>query len=153
MALAFRVAPTTAADEPFLWRLLGAAADEAGVGPLTADDPARSPFGIYLQGWGRPGDAGVIAHAANGQPLGAAWYRLFPAAAPGYGYVADDVPELTIRALLDHLCQMAHTEGYRAICLSVARANPAQRLYARAGFVSAPVSAPGDASVTLWRQL
>jgi len=159
------ITSATAADEPFLWRLLGEAAEHAGVGPLTPDDAARSPFGLYLQGWGRNGDAAALARPPEGLPCGAAWYRLFPVDAPGYGYLADDIPELTIRvladwrgqgigaALLDALCQYAREQGFRALSLSVDRANPARRLYARAGFIAANVSDPADASVTLWRPL
>ena len=165
MAHFIAVEPATAADEPFLWRLLGDAADDAGVGPLTPANAAQSPFGRYLRGWGRPGDAGVIARSVAGQPCGAAWYRLFPADAPGYGYLADDIPELTIRvlaewrgqgvgaALLDGLCQQARAQGYRALSLSVACTNPARRLYARAGFISAGAETPDDSSITLWRPL
>ncbi|WP_201380466.1 hypothetical protein [Ktedonobacter sp. SOSP1-52] len=50
----------------------------------------------YLAGWGRKGDVGRIAVEAEGVPLGAAWYRLFPAESPGYGLVSATIPELTI---------------------------------------------------------
>ena len=40
----------------------------------------------YVRGWGRPGDTAVIA-LEGGFPVGAAWYRLFPASEPGYGFV------------------------------------------------------------------
>ncbi len=165
MADQIGIESATAMDVPFLWRLLSEAAQDAGLGPLSPADAARSPFGAYLQGWGRRGDSAVVARTPEGQPCGAAWYRLFPAEALGYGYIAEDIPEVTIRvlaqwrgrgigaALLDHLSQRARQQGYRALSLSVARANPARRLYDRAGFVSAQVSTPIDASVTLWRML
>ena len=49
----------------------------------------------YIAGWPRDTDLGVIAEA-DGERIGAAWLRFLPAADPGYGFVASDVPELTI---------------------------------------------------------
>src|SRR5690242_1810674 len=49
----------------------------------------------YIAGWPRATDVGVIAEAAS-QPVGAAWIRYFLADDPGYGFVAPDVPELTV---------------------------------------------------------
>ena len=50
----------------------------------------------YVADWGRTGDVALYALDRRDEPVGAAWYRRFTAAAPGYGYVADDVPELAI---------------------------------------------------------
>jgi ribosomal protein S18 acetylase RimI-like enzyme len=158
-------------DLPFLWELLSAASHDAGLlpasttGPTTVADVQRTPFGAYLAGWGRVGDAGVVAWDTKGCHIGAAWYRLFPPAHPGYGFVAPDVPELSIRvlaearghgvgdSLLRRLCQRAQQEGYPAVSLSVARRNPAQHLYARHGFEDAYLAAPTDSSVTLLKTL
>jgi GNAT superfamily N-acetyltransferase len=115
----------------------------------------------YLDGWGRSGDAAVIAVAARGDGLGAAWYRLFPADAGSYGFVAPDIPELTIgvaapargrgvgTALLRALLDTAHTQGYARMSLSVDRANPARALYERLGFRDAGVAEAEDTSITL----
>lgn len=93
----------------------------------------------------RPRDLGVVAEL-NGEPLGAAWLRLLSFLDRGYGYVADDVPELTIgvRAelrgqgvgsrLLEVLIEQAVVAGFRAVSLSVEDENPARRLYQRFGF-------------------
>jgi hypothetical protein len=51
--------------------------------------------GHYIAGWPRDTDLGVIAEA-DGEDIGAAWLRFHPASDPGYGFVAADVPELTI---------------------------------------------------------
>ena len=53
------------------------------------------PVYRYVKNWGRRGDAGVIA-SAGPNAYGAAWYRLFPASAPGFGFVDEETPELTI---------------------------------------------------------
>jgi GNAT superfamily N-acetyltransferase len=99
----------------------------------------------YIQGWGRPGDAAVIA--TDDRPVGAAWYRLFRSDDRGYGFVDENTPELGIALtilrrgeglgtrLLDALCEQASSEGFASISLSVVKRNPAVRLYERAGFV------------------
>jgi ribosomal protein S18 acetylase RimI-like enzyme len=161
----------TEGDLAFLWDLLRAAGQDAGLllvgatGAAPAQDIQGTAFGKYLAEWGRPGDAGVVAWDTRGSRIGAAWYRLFPPAHPGYGFVSADVPELTIRvlaeargqgigdSLLRALAEHARQEGYRALSLSVDRGNPAQHLYARHGFADAHLSAPTDTSVTLLNAL
>ena len=49
----------------------------------------------YVRGWGRPGDTAVIA-LDGGFPVGAAWFRVFKADEPGYGFVDEQTPELAI---------------------------------------------------------
>ena len=100
----------------------------------------------YVEGWGRPGDVALYALDPRDEPVGAAWYRTFSVAAPGYGYVADDVPELSIGVypefrgrhvgtlLLGALVARAERDSVRALSLSVNRNNPAKRLYDRLGF-------------------
>jgi phosphoribosyl-ATP pyrophosphohydrolase len=99
----------------------------------------------YLSGWPRAGDLGVVAEAA-GSPVGAAWLRFLPPDDPGYGFVAPDVPELTIgvtalwrgrgvgRALLRAIADRARGSGIRQISLSVERKNYAHRLYRAEGY-------------------
>jgi ribosomal protein S18 acetylase RimI-like enzyme len=100
----------------------------------------------YVRAWGRPGDTAVIA-LEEGFPVGAAWYRLFPSAEPGYGYVDEGTPELAIAvvpskrghgigdALLRELLEKARQAGYPSLSLSVDSQNAgAIRLYERHGF-------------------
>jgi ribosomal protein S18 acetylase RimI-like enzyme len=151
----------TPADEPFLremlwlaynWRDQTVAADHWP----DPDGPRR-----YVEGFGRPGDGGVIAEE-DGVPAGAAWYRLLPASDAGYGYVADDIPELTIGVaaafrgrgvaaeLIERLASHARAEGQSGISLSVEPDNHARRIYERAGFE--PVGSSGG-SITLLLRL
>jgi ribosomal protein S18 acetylase RimI-like enzyme len=102
----------------------------------------------YVHGWRRPGDAGVIAETHDGAVVGASWYRLFPADAPGFGYVAPGVPELILgvspihraqglgRQLLQATVLSARAAGYQRISLSVERANHAVALYRSEGFAT-----------------
>jgi GNAT superfamily N-acetyltransferase len=99
----------------------------------------------YHRGWRRPGDAGVIAEL-EGEPIGAAWYRLFTADEPGFGFVDERTPELGIAvvplhrragvgtALLEALIERAREEGYPALSLSVAPSNRSRMMYERYGF-------------------
>lgn len=99
----------------------------------------------YHQGWGREGDGGVVVEI-EGQPVGAAWYRLFTQAEPGYGFVDEKTPELSIavtplhrrkgigEAALRSCMVQAREEGYQALSLSVAAFNRSRMMYQRAGF-------------------
>ena len=110
-----------------------------------ASSAEEEPTYRYVYNWGRAGDAGVIA-LDEGFPVGAAWYRLFKQSAPGYGFVDEETPELSIAVvpsqrghgfggeLMDALLARARAEGYRAISLSVASDSPAVHLYERYGF-------------------
>jgi GNAT superfamily N-acetyltransferase len=112
----------------------------------------------YVEAWGRAGDVALCALDRRDEPIGAAWYRRFHGHAPGYGYVADDVPELAIALypefrgqrvgslLLGALVARARRGGERAVSLSVHRENPARRLYARHGF---EVVAPAGDALTM----
>jgi GNAT superfamily N-acetyltransferase len=99
----------------------------------------------YITGWPRQTDLGVIAETDAG-PAGAAWLRFFPAAEPGYGFVAPEIPELTIgvarpwrgqgigRVLLGAIASQASAAGLQKISLSVERKNFAQKLYLSEGY-------------------
>jgi GNAT superfamily N-acetyltransferase len=159
----FIIRPTQPDDEPFLWDMgWEATAVDVEMRALGRDVALAMPHvRRYLNGWGRPGDAGVVAVSEDGQRLGAAWYRLFPVDEPGWGFVAADVPELSIGvvgaargrgvggALLAALLELAREQGHRTLSLSVDRQNPARRLYERVGFRDAGISDPTDTSVTM----
>jgi GNAT superfamily N-acetyltransferase len=115
----------------------------------------------YVDGWGRKGDASVIA-MEDGHSVGAAWFRLFTAGSPGYGFVDVDTPEMTIvvvptkqqqgigEQLLEALINRALSDGYAAISISIRRGDPDEDRLASNGFV--PAGEAGE-TVTLRRPL
>jgi len=119
------------------------------------------PLSRYVENWGRPGDVALIA-AEGPNRVGAAWFRMFPASAPGYGFVDEQTPELTIavvpsrrrhgvgQELLDALLEKAHAEGHAAISLSVEQDSPAVAFYERNGFDRAGES---EGALTMLRRL
>ena len=119
------------------------------------------PLSRYVDGWGRDGDLAVIA-AEGRNPVGAAWCRRFSGSAPGYGFVDEQTPELTIavvpskrkhgigQELLDALLARAQADGVPALSLSVENGSPAVAFYERNGF--APVGEQG-AALTMVRRL
>ena len=118
----YPVRPGETEDLDFLWEMMYEAAHHRPV-----SDPAISR---YLEDWGRPGDAAVVAlDPGDHRRVGAAWYRLMPPERPGYGFVDASTPEIVIAVV-------PGSEGFDALSLTVRRDNPvALRLYELNGFV------------------
>jgi len=101
---------------------------------------------------------GVVS-TAGGEPTGVVWVTRFPPAFPGYGFVRDDVPELSVcvlpgyrgaglgAELVGAVVAQARRRSVPALSLSVEEGNPARRLYERVGFV--PVPPPADPGTLL----
>ncbi|MFI6151262.1 GNAT family N-acetyltransferase [Kitasatospora sp. NPDC051170] len=157
----YALRPATADDAEFLADMLTAAvnwdpAREAVSRDQVLADPRTAH---YVEGWPRRGDLGVTAVAPGGRPIGAAWLRSFGADDPGYGFVAEDVPELSLgvvlawrgkgvgRALLREAVRRAADGGFARICLSVERANRARLLYLGEGFVTVASGPDSDTMV------
>ncbi|MGC4174165.1 N-acetyltransferase family protein [Demequina sp.] len=139
------IRPMTGEDE--LMPFLVAAMDWRNHNAWTPESILAAPdIAHYITGWLRPGDFGLIAEI-DGIPAGAAWWRTFTSDDPGYGYVADDVPEIGLAVLagwrglgygsllLTEICEHARDAGVRGLSLSVEDGNDgARRLYERTGF-------------------
>lgn len=143
-----RYRPAGDDDLPFLAAMLGEAAvwrpdKQTPTGDEVLADPR---YAMYLAGWPRHGDHGVVAEQEL--PAGAAWYRTYTEASRGHGFVSEDVPELSIaviasrrgegigRRLLIELIDASVDQGYPALSLSVREQNPARDLYESVGFVT-----------------
>ena len=158
-----RLREATSNDLELLYDMLLEAFNWDGTSRFTRQDViAQDHTARYLGGWLRPGDFGLVA-TEGGAPLGAIWARALPASTPGYGYVADDVPEIGMgvvasrrgqgvgSALLDGCIDQARLLGRRALSLSVEDGNVAARaLYERKGFL---VVGRNGASDTMVREL
>ena len=157
------ILPVTADDLPFVREMLYEAAfwrDTSGAPPI---DEAldRAWLALYVEGWGRPGDDGLIARL-GGAPAGAVWVRRFDDEVHGYGYVDESTPELSIavtqehrgrgvgRCLLMTMMVQLRFQAVAGVSLSVEDDNPARALYEDLGFV--PVKAV-DGATTMLRNL
>jgi GNAT superfamily N-acetyltransferase len=130
---------------------------------FTLDDLDATPeFRHYYQPWPGEGDFGIVATDATGTPRGVVWLKHFTSDDPGYGFIATDVPELSIwveasqrgngigGTLLHAAVDEGRYRGIRAISLSVEDGNPAARLYHRYGFTpAAPPAVPGTHVLSL----
>ncbi len=144
------------ADVPFMRSMLAHAYHWRVAGLET-----EIPLSRYVESWGRPGDVAVVA-AEGANRVGAAWFRRFGADAPGYGFVDEQTPELTIavvpskrrhgvgQELLDALLARARADGVHALSLSVQKGSPAVGFYERNGFERAGES---DGALTMVRKL
>jgi ribosomal protein S18 acetylase RimI-like enzyme len=134
-------------DAIFLRAMLAEAAAPLGKDRPSAEQLLSNPqVTAFVDGWGRPGDHGIIAEAEL-EPVGAAWFRVFPDDDPEGGFVGGETPELLIALVAEHrgkgvgglllsaLMEKAREEGKTSIGLNVARANlPAVALFRRHGF-------------------
>lgn len=142
-----KLRPATSDDLPLLCEMLIEAAfwRSSDVKP-PADRELTDPFlERYVEGWPRDGEFGVVAEE-GGHPLGAAWCRFFTAAEPGYGFVDEAVPELSVAvrpgsrrrgvgtAMLREILRQASDRNLERLSLSVERDNPSVSLYERLGF-------------------
>jgi GNAT superfamily N-acetyltransferase len=134
--------PAEASDELFLREMLYLALFvPPGQLPFPRSVLGDPAIARYVESWGtRSGDSGLIA-LVHRVPVGAAWLRLFPATDPGYGFVDESTPELSVAVRPDFrnkgigsLLVARLLQGVDAASLSCDPANPALRLYIRLGF-------------------
>lgn len=113
----------------------------------TMDDVVATPeFAHYVRFVPERGDFGVMVESGS-QPIGVVWALFLPPSDPGFGYVAGDIPEVSLwvhpnwrgrglgRQLLQRLQRIARKRGVTGLSLSVEEGNFARGLYASEGFV------------------
>jgi GNAT superfamily N-acetyltransferase len=128
-------------DVPFLRSLLAFAYGWH----VAAFDTFDTSIYHYVDTWGREGDSALVA-TEGGHPVGAAWFRLFPATRPGFGFVDEQTPEMTVvviparqgqgigQQLVSALLERAKSEGYPALSVSVQRGHADEPLLREQGF-------------------
>ncbi|WP_338032827.1 bifunctional helix-turn-helix transcriptional regulator/GNAT family N-acetyltransferase [Curtobacterium oceanosedimentum] len=149
------------ADDGALLRRATLAAMNWQTASFVDADLDRPEFAHYVVGFDPARDHGVVAVDGDG-PVGVAWVRFLPADDPGYGVVAEDVPELTMAvdergrgrgigtALLARLLDAGRAAGWPGVSLSVEDGNTGARItYERAGFRT--VGRNGDSDTMLVR--
>ncbi|GAB5537590.1 MAG: GNAT family N-acetyltransferase [Rubricoccaceae bacterium] len=155
--------PLTRADEPLLWEMLVHALHvPPGTDPFPPEMVRQPKLARYVTGWmTRPGDLGVAVELA-GEAVGATWVRLWRADEPGFGFVNEVTPELSMAvhpgyrgrglgtALLHRMLEDAR-DHFEAMSLSVSATNPAQHLYQRLGFTV--ITSSRDGSLTMGKPL
>ena len=143
----FTVRALTRDDEPLLWDMLYEAIFVPAGEPKPEREIVRRPeLAKYVNEWGKEDDVGFAAiDPDTRQVVGAAWFRLFPEDDPGYGYVNEITPELSIAVLPEYRGYGAGSRlilylievmlrRYPALSLSVSKGNPAAAWYQRLGF-------------------
>ena len=136
-----------AQDLPFLERVLLAAYNWSEkrftLDRIRSDEMACR----YLDGFpsASGGDLGLLA-LIDDAPVGAVWGRALPADRAGYGFVTDEIPELTLgvmpearrrgvaATLMTAVIELARQRRLPGLSLSVEDGNTARALYERCGF-------------------
>jgi ribosomal protein S18 acetylase RimI-like enzyme len=128
----------TTQDEPILWEMLRHGLSSPAEHEVPSLELVRRPeVSRYVEGWGRTGDTGFVAHNKNGALLGAVWLRR-PTGK------SDASPELALAVRPEHrkhgigtalLTQLVRANpGQSGISISFVAGKPVLRLYERFGF-------------------
>ena len=133
------IRPLTRQDEPILWEMLHHGLSSPGKHDVPSREMVRRPeISRYVEGWGRAGDTGFVAHdKKSGALLGAVWLRR-PTDK------SDASPELALAVKTEHrrhgigaalLTQLVRANpDQSAISISFVAGKPVLRLYERFGF-------------------
>ncbi len=75
---------------------------------------------VYSRDFGREGDLGLIAEV-DGKLAGAVWSRLFTADAPGYGFVDEATPEISMAVVPEYRRRGIGTSLFEAMLFTLAK--------------------------------
>ncbi|WP_295626834.1 GNAT family N-acetyltransferase [uncultured Corynebacterium sp.] len=139
----FRLA--TWADRPLI-RRFHELADAWDDEPAERTESFEKDEARYVDQWSAETDGGIIVEV-GGDTVGGAWLRHFTEDNPGWGYVADEYPEVAIALepgytgrglggeLMRQILEFARERGATGVCLSVEVGNArAIRSYEKVGF-------------------
>jgi ribosomal protein S18 acetylase RimI-like enzyme len=132
------IRPLIRQDEPILWEILYHGLSSPGKHePVSREMVRRPEISRYVEGWGRTGDSGFVAHDKNGTLLGAVWLR-------GASDKSNASPELALAVKPEHrrhgigtalLTQLVRANpDQSAISITFVAGKPVLRLYERFGF-------------------
>lgn len=153
------IRPLTTSDEPILWEMLYQAL-QTSEGATSRDIVRQPEYARHVEGWGRAGDTGFVAHDAEEKDelLGAVWFR--SPADVREGTKAEPMPELAFAVKSGHrkrgigaalLTQLVKANPHNsAVAISASANNPAVRLYERFGF---KIVEQSDRAVTMRREV
>lgn len=114
--------------------------------PLPFSIIDNPPISKYIKGWKRKTDIGIIAETEEGA-IGGIWARFFNKSNQGYGYISDDIPELSMSVLEEYrnigigsellisLFNELRNRKIGEVSLSVDKRNKAFNFYKRNGFI------------------
>jgi ribosomal protein S18 acetylase RimI-like enzyme len=154
------IRPLTPQDEPLLWDMVYQGLQSGLETRAPSREILKGPeFARYVEGWGRAGDAGFVAHdSETGKPLGSVWCR--PSNAVPQKEGEEPIPELAWAVDPQHrrrgigaalMTQWVKANPQQsAVTLAVRANNPAVRLYERFGF---KVAREESRFVTMRREL
>lgn len=112
---------------------------------LSRDIINQPTLRIYYEDFGRKDDYCLVAEA-DGNPVGAVWSRILIGNKKGYGYVEDELPELSISLykayrnqgigteLMKSMLNLLREAGYKGTSLSVQKDNYASGMYVGLGY-------------------
>jgi ribosomal protein S18 acetylase RimI-like enzyme len=139
------IRPLVSEDQEQLWHWLHIALWDPPPASLRPREVLVSPqVRIYAEGWGKPGDVGVVGVVQHAD-VGACWIRLLSAGI-GLASIDEHTPQLGIALLpqfrrqgfggplMAAALRAARDAGYARVSLTVHPENPAIKLYLRCGF-------------------
>lgn len=102
----------------------------------------------YIDHWGTlPNDLALVA-VFNEKLIGSIWGRTFNGLNPGYGFIDENTPEISMAVkkefrnqgigtkLIDEISKKYFLKGIKSISLSVDKRNRAESFYTRKGFIA-----------------
>ncbi len=143
----FGIRSTSLKDQQFLWDMLYECIFILeGEEPPSKDIVNKPELSKYVEGWKKKDDIGLIVYEIkSSKPVGAVWIRIFSEENRGYGFISEEIPELSIAVireyrgkglgtlLLKNLFKIIKGK-YQSVSLSVSKINHAIKLYKRLGF-------------------